>query len=166
MLAVILANVWRGTAFSMLVYPAALSDVPPELQEAAEVDGASVWQRLRYVTLPMIRRSIVTNLMLITLQTLAVFGLIFVMTGAGRAPRARRRRCTCTSSRSSSTSSATAPRWPWYCWSSGRCSRSSTSGCIKVEDLMTGPMYPQRVDRPARRPAPSRSACRGLALGC
>jgi multiple sugar transport system permease protein len=83
MLAVILANVWRGTAFSMLVYSAALSDVPPELVEAAAMDGASAWQRLRRVTLPLIRRSIVSNLMLITLQTLAAFGLIFVMTGGG-----------------------------------------------------------------------------------
>jgi len=83
MLAVILANVWRGTAFSMLVYSAALSDVPPELVEAAAMDGASAWQRLRRVSLPLIRRSIVSNLMLITLQTLAAFGLIFVMTGGG-----------------------------------------------------------------------------------
>jgi multiple sugar transport system permease protein len=83
MLAVILANTWRGTAFSMLVYSAALSDVPPELLEAAAVDGASGWARLRYVTLPLIRRAIVSNLMLITLQTLASFGLIYVMTGGG-----------------------------------------------------------------------------------
>jgi multiple sugar transport system permease protein len=83
MLAVILANVWRGTAFSMLVYSAALQDVPPDLLEAAAVDGASGWQRLRRITLPLIRRSIVSNLMLITLQTLAAFGLIFVMTGGG-----------------------------------------------------------------------------------
>jgi len=82
-LAVILANVWRGTAFSMLVYSAALSDVPPELSEAAAIDGASGWKNLWYVTLPLIRRSIATNLMLITLQTLAVFTLIFVMTGGG-----------------------------------------------------------------------------------
>jgi len=83
MLAVILANVWRGTAFSMLTYTAALSEVPPELTEAAAVDGASGWQRLRRITLPLIRRAIVSNLMLITLQTLAAFGLIYVMTGGG-----------------------------------------------------------------------------------
>jgi multiple sugar transport system permease protein len=83
MLAVILANVWRGTAFSMLVYQAALNDVPPELHEAAAMDGASAWQRLRRVTLPLIRKSIVSNLMLITLQTLAAFGLIYVMTKGG-----------------------------------------------------------------------------------
>ena len=83
MLAVIIANIWRGTAFSMLVYAAALQDVPPEITEAAEVDGARGWQRLVYITLPTIRRSISTNLMLTTLQTLSVFTLIFVMTGGG-----------------------------------------------------------------------------------
>ncbi|PJJ71924.1 multiple sugar transport system permease protein [Diaminobutyricimonas aerilata] len=83
MLSVILANIWRGAAFSMLVYSAALNDVPPEITESAEVDGARGWQRLVFITLPMIRRSISTNLMLTTLQTLSVFTLIFVMTGGG-----------------------------------------------------------------------------------
>ncbi|GAA3796328.1 sugar ABC transporter permease [Sphaerisporangium flaviroseum] len=83
MLAIILANVWRGTAFSMLVYSAALSDVPADLLEAASVDGASTWRRLVHITLPLIRRSILSNLMLITLQTLASFGLIYALTGGG-----------------------------------------------------------------------------------
>lgn len=83
MLAVIVANIWRGTAFSMLVYAAALQDLPLEVMESAEVDGASPWQSLAFITIPMIRRSISTNLMLTTLQTLSVFTLIFVMTGGG-----------------------------------------------------------------------------------
>ncbi|MFC4535059.1 carbohydrate ABC transporter permease [Sphaerisporangium dianthi] len=83
MIAIILANVWRGTAFSMLVYSAALSDVPGDLLEAAAVDGASNWRRLVHITLPLIRRSIMSNLMLITLQTLASFGLIYALTGGG-----------------------------------------------------------------------------------
>ena len=82
-LAVSLANIWRGTAFSMLVYSAALSEVPKEIEESATVDGAGTLQRLWSVTLPMIRRSITTNLMLITLQTLSVFGLIWTMTRGG-----------------------------------------------------------------------------------
>ena len=85
MAAVVLANVWRGTAFSMLVYRAALNDIPTEVAEAAQMDGAGGWQRLAFITLPMIRRSIATNLMLITLQTLAVFTLIWVMTAGGPA---------------------------------------------------------------------------------
>ena len=81
--AIILANIWRGTAFSMLVYRAALADVPAEILEAAALDGAGSWQRGVHVTLPLIRKSIATNLMLVTLQTLAVFTLIWVMTAGG-----------------------------------------------------------------------------------
>ncbi|MFI9388218.1 carbohydrate ABC transporter permease [Kutzneria sp. NPDC052558] len=83
MLAVVLANVWRGTAFSMLVYQAALSEVPSDLVEAAEVDGAGPLGRFWHVVLPVMRRTVVTNLMLITLQTLGVFGLIYVLTAGG-----------------------------------------------------------------------------------
>ncbi|OUD03639.1 carbohydrate ABC transporter permease [Streptomyces swartbergensis] len=82
-LAVSFANVWRGTAFSMLVYSAALNEIPQEITEAAEVDGAGGRRRMWHITLPMIRRSIATNLMLNTLQTLSVFGLIWVMTRGG-----------------------------------------------------------------------------------
>jgi len=82
-LAVSIANIWRGTAFSMLVYSAALSEVPKEIEEAATVDGASGFRRLTSITVPMVKRSIATNLMLITLQTLSVFGLIYTMTGGG-----------------------------------------------------------------------------------
>ncbi|MEU7200369.1 sugar ABC transporter permease [Streptomyces sp. NPDC045470] len=88
-LAVSCANVWRGTAFSMLIYSAALSEIPQEVTESAEVDGASGRQRLWHVTLPMIRRSIGTNLMLNTLQTLSVFGLIWAMTRGGPGNRSQ-----------------------------------------------------------------------------
>ncbi|GGX34726.1 carbohydrate ABC transporter permease [Streptomyces lomondensis] len=88
-LAVSFANVWRGTAFSMLVYSAALNEIPKEITEAAEVDGAGGWRRLWHITLPMIRRSIGTNLMLNTLQTLSVFGLIWVMTRGGPGGRSQ-----------------------------------------------------------------------------
>ncbi len=83
MVSVVVANIWHGTAFSMLVFQAALGDVPKEVQEAALIDGASRWQRLWRVTLPMIRGSIVTNMVLITLQTLGLFTLIFSLTGGG-----------------------------------------------------------------------------------
>ncbi|MEV0600912.1 sugar ABC transporter permease [Streptomyces sp. NPDC050315] len=88
-LAVSFANVWRGTAFSMLVYSAALNEIPKEITEAAQVDGASGRRRMWHITLPMIRRSIGTNLMLNTLQTLSVFGLIWVMTRGGPGNRSQ-----------------------------------------------------------------------------
>ncbi|MGW1374553.1 carbohydrate ABC transporter permease [Streptomyces sp. NPDC002446] len=88
-LAVSFANVWRGTAFSMLIYSAALSGIPQEVTESAEVDGAGGLRRLWHITLPMIRRSIGTNLMLNTLQTLSVFGLIWTMTRGGPGGRSQ-----------------------------------------------------------------------------
>lgn len=88
-LAVSFANVWRGTAFSMLIYSAALSGIPQEVTESAEVDGAGGLRRLWHITLPMIRRSIGTNLMLNTLQTLSVFGLIWAMTRGGPGGRSQ-----------------------------------------------------------------------------
>ena len=84
-LAVSFANIWRGTAFSMLVYSAALSSVPADVYESAALDGAGPVRRFRSVTLPLLRPAIATNLMLTTLQTLSVFGLIFIMTGGGPA---------------------------------------------------------------------------------
>lgn len=87
MVAVILANTWRGTAFSMMIYQAALGSVPEDVMEAARIDGAGSWRRFSNVTLPMIRTSIGTNLMLITLQTLSVFTLVYVMTRGGPSDR-------------------------------------------------------------------------------
>ena len=84
-LAVSFANIWRGTAFSMLVYSAALSSVPGDVYESAALDGAGPVRRFRSVTLPLLRPAIATNLMLTTLQTLSVFGLIFIMPGGGPA---------------------------------------------------------------------------------
>ncbi len=84
-LAVSFANIWRGTAFSMLVYSAALSSVPGDVYESAALDGAGAVRRFRSITLPLLRPAIATNLMLTTLQTLSVFGLIFIMTGGGPA---------------------------------------------------------------------------------
>ncbi|MGP8299041.1 carbohydrate ABC transporter permease [Streptomyces inhibens] len=88
-LAVSFANVWRGTAFSMLIYSAALEGIPQEITESAQVDGAGGLRRLWHITLPMIRRSIGTNLMLNTLQTLSVFGLIWAMTRGGPGNRSQ-----------------------------------------------------------------------------
>jgi multiple sugar transport system permease protein len=83
MTSVVIANIWHGTAFSMLVFQAALSGVPQELEEAAMIDGATVWQRLWKIVIPIIKGSIVTNMVLVSLQTLGVFTLIYALTGGG-----------------------------------------------------------------------------------
>jgi multiple sugar transport system permease protein len=83
MVAVILADIWRATAFSMLVYTAALGDIPEDLIDAARVDGATYIAVFRNVTAPLLRRTAFTSLMLITLPTLSVFTMIFALTGGG-----------------------------------------------------------------------------------
>lgn len=83
MISIIFVNIWHGAAFCMLMYQAALDDIPLEVEEAAKIDGANAWQRLWRITLPMIKGSAVTNMVLVTLQTLGVFGLIFALTGGG-----------------------------------------------------------------------------------
>ncbi|WP_269412608.1 carbohydrate ABC transporter permease [Lentibacillus daqui] len=83
LISVIFVNIWHGAAFSMLMYQAALDDVPEEVEEAAKIDGASAWQRLWRVTLPIIKGATVTNMALVTLQTLGVFTLIYALTGGG-----------------------------------------------------------------------------------
>lgn len=83
MWSVVLSNVWRGTAFSMVVMYAALKAIDPSLYEAAEVDGANGHQRLFFVTLPQLRPAILVNLILITIQTLNTFDAIISLTGGG-----------------------------------------------------------------------------------
>jgi len=78
---IVIANIWRGTAFSMLIYQSALEGVQAELLEAANIDGAGLWQRLRYVILPLIKGAIANDLLLITLATLSDFTLVYVLTG-------------------------------------------------------------------------------------
>ena len=80
---VIIANVWRGTAFSMILQYAGMKTIPPELYEAAILDGAGSWQQFVYLTLPSLRRIILINLVLITTATLNTFDMIVSLTGGG-----------------------------------------------------------------------------------
>ncbi|MFS8056590.1 sugar ABC transporter permease [Rhizobium sp. BR 317] len=79
----LLSNIWRGTAFSMVVMYAALKAVDPSLYEAAEVDGASSTQQLIFITLPQLRAAILVNMILITIMTLNTFDAIITLTGGG-----------------------------------------------------------------------------------
>jgi multiple sugar transport system permease protein len=83
MVSIVVANIWRGTAFSMMAFQTALDDIPTEVEESAYMDGATRWQLTRQITIPMVKGTIVTNLLLVTLQTLGVFTLIYTMTGGG-----------------------------------------------------------------------------------
>lgn len=83
MVSIILANIWHGTAFSMMNFQSALDNVSGDIEEAARVDGANRLQTLIRIVIPCIKDTIATNTMLNTLSTLGVFGLIYTMTGGG-----------------------------------------------------------------------------------
>lgn len=80
---VIIANIWKGTAWSYLLFSAALDSISREVIEAAKVDGATSFQRIWLVMLPIIRPHIATNMLFITIWTFTYFPLIFAMTGGG-----------------------------------------------------------------------------------
>ena len=80
---VIVANVWKGTAWSYLLFSAALDSISREILEAARVDGATGLQRVWMVILPIIRPHIATNMLFITIWTFTYFPLIYAMTGGG-----------------------------------------------------------------------------------
>jgi multiple sugar transport system permease protein len=80
---VIIANVWKGTAWSYLLFSAALDSISREIIEAARVDGATAFQRAWRVVLPIIRPHIATNMLFITIWTFTYFPLIYALTGGG-----------------------------------------------------------------------------------
>lgn len=81
--AVIIANVWQGTAFSFIMQTAGLQSIPEEVYEAAKVDGASGWQQFVYITFPLMKPFVMINTILTSMSTVNFFGLIMVMTGGG-----------------------------------------------------------------------------------
>jgi len=81
MLSIIIFNTWRGTAFSMMLYGAALGNVPPSHLETARLAGASTWQQLRDVVFPRIRGHVLTNLLLISLWTFNDFAPFLITAG-------------------------------------------------------------------------------------
>jgi multiple sugar transport system permease protein len=85
LVSVIAANVWRGCAFSMILQYAGLQRVPRELHEAADLEGLSAWQRVRWLLLPQLAPVIVLNLVLITIASFNTFDLIIPLTGGGPA---------------------------------------------------------------------------------
>jgi multiple sugar transport system permease protein len=80
---VILVNVWFGAPFFMIMYLASLKSVPEELYEAAAIDGASWGQRLRYITLPMMRHVIVITVLFSLIGGFAGFDIVAVLTNGG-----------------------------------------------------------------------------------
>jgi multiple sugar transport system permease protein len=80
---VILVNIWIGAPFFMIMYLASLKSVPEQLYEAAEIDGATWWQKIWHVTLPMMRNIIAITTLFSLIVTFANFDIVRVLTQGG-----------------------------------------------------------------------------------
>jgi len=80
---VILVNVWYGAPFFLIMYLAALKSVPEQLYEAAEIDGASAWQKFIHITLPMMHNIIAITVLFSLIVTFANFDIVQIMTAGG-----------------------------------------------------------------------------------
>ena len=74
---------WRGIGYVMTIFLAGLNAIPRSYYEAAQIDGAGFWKRLRYVTLPMLTGSITINLVFGITYGLKVFDIVYVLTNGG-----------------------------------------------------------------------------------
>ncbi|MBA2769284.1 MAG: sugar ABC transporter permease [Sporichthyaceae bacterium] len=83
MASLIVINTWRGIAFAMIMFQAAIEGISDDLIEAAHIDGAGARKVFRYITLPLIRGPIFLFLLLTTITTASVFGLIYFLTRGG-----------------------------------------------------------------------------------
>ncbi len=83
MLAIVIANIWRGTPFTILLMNSAMTSINPQLVEASKIDGASQWTFYTKIALPILKPFILMNTILITVWTINAYGLILNMTGGG-----------------------------------------------------------------------------------
>ncbi|MGW2214717.1 carbohydrate ABC transporter permease [Nonomuraea sp. NPDC001684] len=83
--ALVIVSVWSRFGYGMLIVLARLQDLPRELEEAALTDGASTWQRFRYIVAPQLRPALFFVAVIETTNSFQVFDLVYVMTGGGPA---------------------------------------------------------------------------------
>jgi len=81
--AVIIANIWIGIPFNLVLLYSGIQTIPAHLYEAAALDGVNAWQRFRHITFPMLRPVSAITLMLGLVYTLKVFDIIWIMTRGG-----------------------------------------------------------------------------------
>ena len=82
-IALIIADVWQWTPFMFVILLAGLTSIPPNLYEAAELDGVGAWQAFRLITLPLLAPMILLAITFRLLDAIKLFDTIFIMTGGG-----------------------------------------------------------------------------------
>ena len=81
--AIALATIWWTVGFNFVLYLAGLQEIPREIYEAASLDGASAWQQIRHITVPLLGRTTTLVVVLQVIASLKVFDQIFIMTQGG-----------------------------------------------------------------------------------
>ncbi len=87
--ALIVANLWQGTAFATIIYLGGMKSIPDELYEAAKIDGATRIQQVIHITLPLLKPFTQLLLVMKTILTFKLFELVYAVTGGGPAGRTR-----------------------------------------------------------------------------
>lgn len=83
MIGIAITTVWWTIGFNFVLYLAGLQDIPRELYEAAAVDGASSWQQIRWITIPMLSRTTTLVVLLQIIASLKIFDQVYLMTAGG-----------------------------------------------------------------------------------
>jgi multiple sugar transport system permease protein len=83
--AIILTSVWKDTGFIMVLFLASLQGIPQEYYEAASLDGANPWAKLRYITLPLLSPTIFFAMIISLINSFQVFDQVWIMTKGGPA---------------------------------------------------------------------------------
>ena len=83
MLGIAIATIWWTIGFNFILYLAGLQDIPRELYEAAAIDGATPWQQIRHLTIPLLSRTTTLVLLLQIIASLKIFDQVYLMTGGG-----------------------------------------------------------------------------------
>lgn len=82
-IAIIIADSWQWTPFMLIILLAGLTTIPHELYEAAELDGASAWQKFRHVTTPLLAPIATLAIVFRTIDAIKLFDVVYVLTGGG-----------------------------------------------------------------------------------
>ena len=83
MIMLIIATVWQRTGYNMVIYLAGLQGIPTDLMEAATIDGASTWQKFRFVTLPLLKNTHMFVMITCMINAFRSFDLVYTMTQGG-----------------------------------------------------------------------------------
>jgi multiple sugar transport system permease protein len=83
MLSVVVVFLWKNTGWNALIYMTSLRELPEELYETAELDGTNLWQRVRHVSLPYLRPTIIFLVLMQVISTLQIFTEVYLLTDGG-----------------------------------------------------------------------------------